>query len=127
MHQDAELGPYQKTLQGRDISSLTTFKGAGMLQLQSFLKINEEYVKVQIKQIKSRNHSFLMCKKPLLQVSAGRKRLVACLISELRGLQVLTVVHLLCLSSDGQEPAPIQELCRHKSKVIISKWPSCGS
>lgn len=98
-----------------------------MLQLQSFLKMNEEYVKAQIKQIKTRNHSFLICKKPLLQASAKRKRLVACLISELRDLQVLTVVHLLFLSSHGQEPAPIQELCRHKSNIIISKWPSCGS
>lgn len=98
-----------------------------MLQLQSFLKMNEEYVKAQIKSIKTRNHSFLMCMKPLLKASAGRKRLIVHLISELRDLQLLTAVHLLCLPSDGQEPTPVQGLYRHKSKVIISKWPSCGS
>lgn len=100
-----------------------------MLQLQSYLNVTEKYVKAQIKKIKSRNHSFLMCKKPLSQVSAGGKMLVACLISELRDLQVLTVVHLLSLSPelDGQEPNPAQELCRHKSKLISPKWPSCGS
>lgn len=55
--------------------------------------------------------------------------LVACLISELRDLQVLTILHPLCFSSDldGQEPMPAQELCRHKSSVIKPKWVSCGS
>lgn len=66
LYQDAKLGPYQKTLQGRHISYLTTSKDASMLKLQSFLKTNEEYVKAQIKEIKTRNHSFLMCRKPLL-------------------------------------------------------------
>lgn len=72
LHEDAELGPYQKTLQGRDISSLTTFKDTSILQLQSFLKMNEQHIKVQIKQIKTRKHSFLMCKTPLLQACSGR-------------------------------------------------------
>lgn len=98
-----------------------------MFQLLSIMKMNEEYVEARIKPRQTRNHSFLMRKKPLPQASARRERLVACLISELRDLQVLTAVHLLCSSSDGQEPAPIQELYRHKAKAIISKWPSCGS
>lgn len=97
-----------------------------MWQLQLFLK---KYSKEKMAQIKTRNHIFPMCKKPLLQVSPGRKMLVACLISELRDLQLLTILNLLCFSSDldRQEPMPAQELCRHKSNVIKPKWVSCGS
>mgnify|MGYP001852450290 CR=1 FL=1 len=50
-----------------------------MWQLQLFLKKNEEYIKEKMAQIRTRSHIFPMCKKPLLQVSAGRKMLVACL------------------------------------------------
>lgn len=64
LFQDAKLGPYQKTLQGRHIFYFPTLKDASMLKLQSFLKTNEEYVRAQIKQIKTRSHSFLMGKKP---------------------------------------------------------------